>query len=70
MKNNINYNKFLNEELNKQDVRNIIHSELEDFIKEKEFKKKVREISVDIIDDFFRDMWHKKSFWKTSLKNG
>ena len=64
-----NINKIINEELTKVEVRNIVSSKLDDFLKDRDFKKKVKEIAVDILDDFFRDMWHKKSFWKTSLKN-
>lgn len=30
----------------------------------------VREITADVIDDFFQQMWHKKGFWKNTLKNG
>lgn len=62
--------RIVNEELNKTDVRSIIDSELEDFLKERRFKKMVREITADVIDDFFQQMWHKKGFWKTTLKNG
>jgi hypothetical protein len=61
---------IVNEELNKSDVKNMIDSQIEKFTKENNFKKMVREIAVDVIDDFFQQMWHKKSFWKSVLKNG
>lgn len=61
---------IIKEELTKSDVRSMIDSELEDFLKERNFKKMVREIAVDVIDDFFQQMWHKKGFWKSGLKNG
>lgn len=60
----------INEELNKTEVQHIIDSELDDFLKERRFKQMVREITADVIDDFFQQMWHKKGFWKNTLKNG
>lgn len=62
--------RIVNEELNKTDVQHIIDSELDDFLKERRFKQMVREITADVIDDFFQQMWHKKGFWKNTLKNG
>lgn len=62
--------RIVNEELTKSDVQSMIDSELEDFLKERQFKKMVREITADVIDDFFQQMWHKKGFWKNTLKNG
>lgn len=61
---------IINEELNKTEVQHIIDSELDDFLKERRFKQMVREITADVIDDFFQQMWHKKGFWKNTLKNG
>lgn len=62
--------RIVNEELNKTDVQHIIDSELDDFLKERRFKQMVREITTDVMEDFFQQMWHKKGFWKNTLKNG
>lgn len=58
------------EELSRQDVKSMIDSKIDEFVKEKEFKKKVRNIAVDVLEDLFREMWRKNGFWKNSLKNG
>lgn len=62
--------RIIKEELNRTDVRSMIDSKLEDLVKERMFKQKVREIAVDVLEDFFQQMWHKKGFWKSTLKNG
>lgn len=61
---------LIREEMTRSDVRGIVDSELESFLKEKEFSKKVRGIVADVIGEFFREMWRKDGFWKNSLKNG
>ena len=58
------------EELTRQDVKAMIDSKLDSYIKEREFKKKVRSIAVDVLEDLFKEMWRKNGFWKNSLKNG
>lgn len=58
------------EELSKQEVRNIINSKLNDYIKEREFKKAVRQVAADVLEDFFKEAWRKNGFWKNQLKNG
>ena len=61
---------IINEELNTIEVRSMINSKLEDYLKERTFKKAVREIVVDVIEEYFREMWRKSGFWKNPLKNG
>ena len=61
--------KKINEVLTNSEVRNIINSKLDDFIKEKEFEKRVREISSDALETFFKMMYNKRSFWKSEIKN-
>lgn len=68
-KNNI-VRKIVMEELSKSDVRAMIDSKMDDYLKEKAFRKKVREIASDVLDDFFKEMWHKKGFWKNTIRNG
>lgn len=59
----------INEELTNSEVRNIINSKLDDFIKEKDFEKRVREISSDALEKFFKMMYNKRGFWKNEIKN-
>lgn len=66
----IELKKILYEEVTKNDVKVMINNALDDFLKEKDLRCKIREIGADIIDDFFKEMWHKKGFWKNTLKNG
>ena len=61
---------LIREEMSRSEVRGIIDSELDSFLKEKEFSKKVRGIVADVIGEFFREMWRKDGFWKNALKNG
>ena len=60
---------MINEELTNSEVRNIINSKLDDFIKEKDFEKRVREISSDALEKFFKMMYNKRGFWKNEIKN-
>jgi len=67
--NESNIRKMVLEELSKSEVRSLINSKLESFVKEREFKKAVREITADVIEEFFREMWRKNGFWKNQIKN-
>lgn len=58
------------EELSKSEVRGMIDSRIDSYIKEKDFKKEVRKITADVIEDFVKELWRKNGFWKNSLKNG
>ena len=60
---------MINEELTNSEVRSIINSKLDDFIKEKEFEKRVREITSDALEKFFKMMYNKRGFWKSEVKN-
>ena len=61
--------KKINEELTNSEVRNIINSKLDDFIKEKDFEKRVREISSDALERFFKLMYNKRGFCFFVIKN-
>ena len=58
------------EELSRQDIKAMIDSKLDSYIKEKEVEKHIRKIAVDVLEGFFREMWRKNGFWKNALKNG
>lgn len=61
---------LIKEELTKSDVRSMINSALDDFLKERELRKRIRELSAEILEDFFKQMWQRKGFWQTGIKNG
>lgn len=63
-------NERLIEEITKSEVRAIINSRIDDYIKEKEFEKRIREITSDVLEKYFRMMWNKRGFWKNELRHG
>lgn len=58
------------EELSRSDVQSMIDKKITSMYDGSDFKKSVREIAVEVVDDFFKTMYNKRSFWKTSIKNG
>ena len=61
---------LIREELSKSEVRSMITTALDNFLKERELRKRIRELSAEILEDFFRQMWQRKSFWQSGIKNG
>ena len=59
----------MNEEITRAEIRSMIDSKVNDYLKEKEFEKRVREITTDAMEKFFRMMYNKRGFWKGELKN-
>ena len=62
--------RIINEEITSSEVRSIVNSKIEDFLKDKEFEKRVKELTTDAMERFFRTMYNKRNFWKSELKNG
>ena len=58
------------EELSRSDVQSMVDKKITSMYDSSDFKKSVREIAVEVVDDFFKTMYNKRSFWKTSIKNG
>lgn len=48
---------LIREELSKSEVRSMITTALDNFLKERELRKRIRELSAEILEDFFRQMW-------------
>ena len=61
---------LIREELSKSEVRSMITTALDNFLKERELRKRIRELSAEILEDFFRQMWLRKGFWQSGIKNG
>lgn len=59
----------LKEEITKAEVRNIVKSEVADFLKDKEFEKKVKEITSKVMEAVFKMMYMRKNVWKSEVKN-
>lgn len=59
----------VNEEITKAEVRNIVKSEVADFLKDKEFEKKVKEITSKVMEAVFKMMYMRKNVWKSEVRN-
>lgn len=57
----------IDEELSRSDIRAMINSSIEDFLKEREFEKRIKEIVADVFETYFKNMYTKRGFWKNSL---
>lgn len=66
MKNN---RRNINEDITASEVRSIVNSKLDDFLKERDFEKKVNEISVKVLEKFISQLFNKRLMWTSSLKN-
>lgn len=65
----LNKRKYINEDVNSSEVRNIVNSKLEDFLKERDFEKRVNELSAKVLEKFIAQLFNKRLMWTSSLKN-
>lgn len=65
----INKRKYINEDVTSSEVRNIVNSKLEDFLKERDFEKRVNELSAKVLEKFIAQLFNKRLMWTSSLKN-
>ena len=65
----LNKRKYINEDVNSNEVRNIVNSKLEDFLKERDFEKRVNELSAKVLEKFIAQLFNKRLMWTSSLKN-
>lgn len=68
MKNNLKINELVEKSLNKNEIRNLISSELSSNMNSKEFKDKVKEISAKVIEELYKILWTRKGFWSDAIK--
>ena len=61
--------KKINEEITRAEIRSMIDSKVEEYLKEKAFEKRIREITSDAFEKFFKMLYNKRGFWKGELKN-
>ena len=66
MKNN---RRYINEDVTASEVRSIVNSKLDDFLKERDFEKRVNEISAKVLEKFISQLFNKRLMWTSSLKN-
>ena len=65
----LNKRKYINEDVTSNEVRNIVNSNLEDFLKERDFEKRVNELSAKVLEKFIAQLFNKRLMWTSSLKN-
>lgn len=65
----LNKRKYINEDVTSSEVRNIVNSKLEDFLKERDFEKRVNELSAKVLEKFIAQLFNKRLMWTSSLKN-
>ena len=65
----LNKRKYINEDVTSSEVRNIVNSKLDDFLKERDFEKRVNELSTKVLEKFIAQLFNKRLMWTSSLKN-
>lgn len=58
----------INEDITNSEVRSIVNSKLDEFLKEREFEKRVNEISAKVLEKFITQLFNKRLMWTSTLK--
>lgn len=61
--------KRINEDMTNNEVRSIVNSKLDDFLKDRDFEKRVNELSAKVLEKFIAQLFNKRLIWTSSLKN-
>lgn len=61
--------KRINEDMTNNEVRSIVNSKLDDFLKDRDFEKRVNELSAKVLEKFIAQLFNKRLMWTSSLKN-
>lgn len=70
MRNTVNRKlNYINEEVTSNEVRSIVNSKLDEFLREREFEKKVKDISAKVLEKFISQLFNKRLMWTSTLKN-
>lgn len=59
----------INEGMTNGEVRSIVNSKLDDFLKDREFEKRVNELSAKVLEKFIAQLFNKRLMWTSNLKN-
>lgn len=59
----------VNEDITNGEVRSIVNSKLDDFLKDREFEKRVNELSAKVLEKFIAQLFNKRLMWTSNLKN-
>lgn len=61
--------RYINEDITSSEVRGIVNSKLEDFLKERDFEKRVNELTTKVLEKFITQLFNKRLMWTSNLKN-
>lgn len=64
-----NKRRYINEDITSNEVRSIVNSKLDDFLRERDFEKRVNELSAKVLEKFIAQLFNKRLMWTSSLKN-
>ena len=59
----------INEDMTNGEVRSIVNSKLDNFLKDREFEKRVNELSAKVLEKFIAQLFNKRLMWTSNLKN-
>lgn len=59
----------MNEDINMNDVRSVVNTKLDNFLKEREFERRVKEVSAKVLEKFIAELFNKRLMWTSGLKN-
>ena len=65
----LNKRGYINEDVTSNEVRSIVNSKLNDFLKERDFEKRVNELSTKILEKFIAQLFNKRLMRTSNLKN-
>lgn len=64
---NPTFNRIIEEELKKTEVKSMIKGEIDSTLSSRAFEKKVGEIVSDVVNELFKILWQRNNFWKRSI---
>lgn len=59
----------MNEDINMNDVRSVVNTKLDNFLREREFERRVKEVSAKVLEKFIAELFNKRLMWTSGLKN-
>lgn len=61
--------RYINEDVTQSEVRSIVNSKIDDFLKDRAFEKRVNELTAKVLEKFITQLFNKRIMWTSTLKN-
>lgn len=61
--------RYINEDVTQSEVRSIVNSKIDDFLKDRAFEKRVNELTAKVLEKFITQLFNKRLMWTSTLKN-